>query len=178
VGGGGDDEAAFAAGLDENLDLLAGLRGECFLGGGPAGELHVGEDVAAGDAVDEVVAAGRGEFAVAVLDALPHGAEPGRFGDLVELLVASFGDGTAFELEHLQPAGDGAEDDAKPGVAVVEPAADGVFGGALGLVLLPGPVRPLRAVDGSPGDAGACVVPGEGRVDGAVVGAHVCLLAD
>src|SRR5690606_1817025 len=99
VGGGDDDEAAFAAGFDE--DLLLGLRVGLQFGrsGGPAGELGVGQDGAVVDAVDEVAAAGRGGLEVSGAQPLPQVAEPGRFADVAELAGDALGDGAALELQ-------------------------------------------------------------------------------
>lgn len=162
VRGGDDDEAAFAAGLDERLDLVLGLGLQFGRRGGALCELGVAQDGSAGDAVEEVAAAGRCAFEVSGAQPLPQVAESGGFADLAELAGDALGYGAAFELQHLQVAGHCAEDEADAGVPVGEPGVQLLGVRAFGHGCRPLAERGLGPVRGRADDARSGGMPGEG----------------
>jgi hypothetical protein len=103
AGGRDDGVAAFAAGLDEDFDGLVSA--------GAAGELGVAADGAV-DAVPHVVAAGWGLGEAAAHEGVEDAFDAVVPAGFAEALPVGGGDGAAFELEHLEVAGDGAADDA------------------------------------------------------------------
>jgi hypothetical protein len=111
-----------------------------------------------------VEAAGGCGLAVAGVDAVDELGEPGGAGEVGELLADVLLHGAAFELEHLEVAGDGAGDDADAGAAGGVPGAHLGLGGEPLLVGLPLAVGPLGAVL-LRGDDGVAVLE---RVEGDV----------
>jgi hypothetical protein len=163
VGWGDDAVAAFAAGFGEDFD--GRLPGGRVGGAGAAGEFLIAGGGCVADAVEEVHAAGGGLFEVAGHEGAPQFAEPGGEGGFAGLCEQVVADGAAFPFDHDEPAGDGAADDAKPGMAGLIPEADLVFVGRLLLIFLPGAEGALRFVGHGWHDRAAGGVERERRVE-------------